>query len=464
MVEPKFATARDLTYPTRGTIQGLWARHWLGREFMPWQQATADLFGEYDPDTLLPRYSLCICTVQRQAGKSDLVMVGSGERCFSVPDYRAWYTAQTGRDARDQFLKFAEEVVEGSPLDRVVRTLRGNGHEVMRFPNGSTMRPHPPSETALHGKQVDRDDIDEAWAFTRAEGAALMQAASPAKLTRPGAQTYIWSAGGHARSTWLAELVARGRAGEPGIAYVEYGIPDDMPIDDLQGIAEHHPAYGHTVTLDSILSMRRDITDDGEFARAAGNRWTEVIGGAIPLDAWAAMRTDSVIPDGALVAYGAARAADGTHVVLAAAAEVDGLVVVEVVDLMGAHDAAGRIAHLVDYDDVAVGSTGSDAPLCDDLATRRGVRLTRVTVGQDAAALGQLVDSIPDRAYRFRQHPALDTAVEAAAMRTVGDGGKVWANAGSPAPIAALVAATRAAWNLRRVREASGGEVVVEFA
>ena len=291
-----------------------------------------------------------------------------------------------------------------------------------------------------------------------------MQAASPAKLTRPGAQTFIWSAGGTASSTWLADLVARGRAGEPGIAYIEHGIPDDMPIDDLAGIAAQHPAYGHTITLDSILAMRRDITDDAEFARAAGNRWTEVIGGAIPLDAWASLRYGGDIPDDAPIAYGAARAADGTHVVLAAAALVDGITVVEVVDLMGAHDAAGRIAHLVDYDDVAVGSVGADGPLVDDLSTIRGVRLTRATVAHDAAACGQLVDSIPERAIRFRQHPALDTAVEAAAMRRVGDGGRVWANAGSPAPIAALVAATRAAWNLRRVREASGGEVVVAFS
>ena len=120
MVEPKFATKRDLRFPTRGTLQGLFARHWLGRTFMPWQQGLADVAGEYDPETGLPRYPLVIVPVQRQAGKSDLLMCTAGERCFSVPNFRSWYTAQTGRDARDQFLKFGEEVIEGTPLDMAV--------------------------------------------------------------------------------------------------------------------------------------------------------------------------------------------------------------------------------------------------------------------------------------------------------------------------------------------------------
>ena len=138
---PKFHTPRDESYPTRGRLAGGFATIWLGHPFMPWQQLVADVLGEYDPATGLPRYTLGVVTVQRQAGKSHLSMALRGERCLSVPGYRAWYTAQTGGDARDQFLKFHDDVVVGTPLDRVVRTLRGNGHEVMRWPNQSTIRP-----------------------------------------------------------------------------------------------------------------------------------------------------------------------------------------------------------------------------------------------------------------------------------------------------------------------------------
>ena len=89
----------------------------------------------------------------------------------------------------------------------------------------------------------DRDDIDEGWAFTIEEGKALLAAAAPAKLTRPGAITVVWSAGGTPASTWLAQLMARGRAGDPTIGYVEFGVPDDLDMDDLQTVAEYHPSY-----------------------------------------------------------------------------------------------------------------------------------------------------------------------------------------------------------------------------
>jgi hypothetical protein len=130
---------------------------------------------------------------------------------------------------------------------------------------------------------------------------------------------------------------------------------------------------------------------------------------------------------------------------------------------MAPHDAAARIAALMGYGEIAVAGSGASGPLADDLSTRLDVDLTRMTSGQEAAACGQLLDSLDDRAIRFRRHPALDAAVGAAALRSVGDGGKVWAQARSTAPIAAIVAGSAAAWNLRRTREESGGQVVVAF-
>lgn len=470
LVPPKFHTPRDLSYPTRGTMQGDFARVWLGKPLTPAQQLVADVTGEYDPVTLLPRYTLCLITKQRQAGKSHLAMAQNGERCFSVPKFRSWYTAQTGQDARDQFLKFHDDVVEGSPLEHVVRTLRGNGHEVMRFPNLSMIRPHPPTPKALHGKQVDRNDIDEGWAFTIPEGKALLQASSPAKLTRPGAQTFIWSAGGTSESTWLAELVARGRAGDPSIAFFEWGVPDDLPVpepgdlDGLQTWAEFHPAYGHFVSLESFRALRTDITDDDEFARAGGNRWTDIIGGAISADVWEAARFPAPIPDDAPLGYGAARAIDGTHVVVAAAAQLeDGRKVVEVVAILPAYDSADTVTGWAGGDTLAVATSGASAPLADALADYHP--LVKMIGRDEGAAVANLLDGLPidgrEARVLFRRHPALDTAREGAALRTVGDGGQAWANAGSSSPIASLQAATAALWALDHRHDM--GSLVSEF-
>jgi hypothetical protein len=443
MPAPKFATRRDLSLPTRGTRQGKFARIWLGHKFMPAQQYIADVAGELLPNGL-PRYTMIVVTEQRQAGKSHLAMARKGERCFARPNYRSWYCAQTGGDSRDQFLKFGE-IVDQAPLGRVVRTLIGNGREVMKFPNGSWIRPHPPTEQALHGKQSDDNDIDEAWAFTEDEGKQLLQAVGPTQLTRPGAQTWIWSAGGTASSTWLAALVARGRAGDPSIAYFEWGIPDDADPEDLDVIAEHHPAYGHTISMESLRSLRSLFEDDpAGWARAAGNRWTEVIGGPVSAGDWEASRWLDPIPDKVPVAYGAARSADGAQVVIAAAARVDGLVIVEIVEVAPAFGAAALVTAIATDGPVAIDPNGPSAGLALTLAEAGQVELIQPTQREYSAACANLVDAIGPRAYRYRRHPVLDAAVQGAGKRKLGDGGFVWSRVSAAAPIAALEAATLA--------------------
>ncbi len=446
LVPPKFATARDERFETRGTLQGYFADIWLGKPLLPHQQLIADVAGEVTPEGL-PRRKLVVVTFQRQGGKSHLAMARSGCRCLEAANFRVFYTAQTGGDAQDQFLKFNDEVVRGTPLERVVRVRRGNGKADMTFPNGSTIRPVPPTEEAGHGKQSDLYDVDEAWAFSEDEGKAIMQAIAPTQLTRPDSQIWIWSAGGTAASTWLASLVARGRAGDPTMAYFEWGIPDDLDIDDVDGVLEHHPARGTLVTRDSLIAMRTQLDDDAQYARAAGNRWTEVIGGALNWEVWRTRRWDVDVPEDAPVGFGAARAADGQHVVIAAAADVEGQVVVEIVDVVPVFGAAAVVQHWAGRDALVVDPNGPSAPLHDELR-RLGAKLLDYTSRDASAACANVIDALGSGAYRYRQHDALDAAVRVAGTRRVGDGGRAWARLSAAAPIAALEAATKATWAL----------------
>ena len=61
------------------------------------------------------------------------------------------------------------------------------------------------------------------------------------QVTRPGAQTWIWSTRGDANSTWFHGLVDKGLAGTPGICIVDFGIPAGTKAD-LDTIVAHHPA------------------------------------------------------------------------------------------------------------------------------------------------------------------------------------------------------------------------------
>lgn len=464
MPPPKFATARDESRTTRGTRQALFSSVWLGRDLMPWQRYVLDVAGELDADGL-PAYPLVVVTVQRQAGKTALVLGKSGERCLSVPGTRSWYTAQTGQDARAQWAEMVAQMeTANAPLSSVTTVRRGGGTESLNFLNGSTFRPHPPIEKALHGKQADDVNIDEAWSFTDTEGRALIQATSPTKLTRPGAQTWVTSAGGTASSTWLAELVARGRGGDPGIAYFEWGIPDDLPLDDIEQIAAYHPAVGHTISLRSIRQLRADFPNDADFARAAGNRWTEVIGGAIPSDVHERSSWPDPIPDTAPVGYGAATSLDRTETAVVAAAELpDGTIVVEVIDLIPhAHSVHEKVASWCHDGPVAVDPVGPSATLWDNLKTSTRANIMPLSTGDVTAGCAGYTDGLAAGLIRVRPHPAMDAAVSVAVKRHVRDGAFLWARRAAGASVAVLEAATLAVWAVRH-RPAATGEPLIYF-
>jgi len=473
MPKPKFATPRNFDLPTRGHLDAEFARIWLGTEFMPWQRMISDVFGEYDPDTGLPVYTKIIGTAPRRGGKTKWTTARKARKCMTQVNHRSWYTAQTGAHARDAFLKFHEEDVQASPLGKVARTLRGRGTEVMNFPNGSTMRPHPPVEGALDGKEGDDNDIDEAWYFDLEQGKMLMQSISPTQLTRPGAQTFIWSAGGTAASTWLAQLVAQGRAlcaseddaaiiaacRAAGVAVIEFGIPDDLPIDDLEAIAHYHPAFGHTLNLASLKGLRTDIPDDNEFARAAGNRWTEIIGGVIDAKLWKSVQWGDDVPEDAPIGFGAARSQDGTQVAIVSAVDDGDRIIVEVCDVLPtAWRAAEHVEGWAAGDTLAVGKSGPSAPLFDDLVTRNNVEPLGLGGRDASAACQQLDDALPHRAIVFRPHPALDAAIPIAGKRNVDSGGWVWAHTGT-GQIAVLEAATYAVWALKHRKPTPGPAV-----
>lgn len=460
MPPPRFATKREPGRPTLGTRQARFAEQLLGQPFMPHQRLIADVAGELrqnDDGLWVPRYPLVVVTEPRQAGKSHQAMAKNGERCFSVPGWRSWYTAQTGQDARDLFLKFEEENIRGTNLEPFTDLKRGKGEEVLRFANGSTIRPHPPTEEKLHGKQSDGNDIDEGWAFSEDEGKALLQAIGPTQLTRPHAQTWVWSAGGTAASTWLASLVARGRDGDPEIAYFEWAIPEDADAEDLDVILAHHPAAGRTISRDSLAGLRVLFKDDpAGWARAAGNRWTEVIGGAITAEQWDSLRWEDPVPDDAAVAYGAARSVDGSEVAICAAVDVDGATVVELLDVLPTgYRAAETVKGWATDGRVAVPTNGPSSTLHRGLQTLRSRKLLGMSTADEAAACMNLLDSIPQRAIRFRRHELLDAAQRVAGTRTTGDGGRAWARVAAGGSIAPLEAAGLAAWALdhgRRTR------------
>lgn len=462
----RWATPRTAARPSYGAAIGKLAAA-MGTPLMPWQRHVVDVGTELNPDGSWA-YRIVVVTVQRQAGKTTLLGPKIAHRCLTKTDARCWLTAQRRQDARDIWADVAQRVSR-SPLASRVKVRRSNGSESLTFPTGSTFRVFAPTEDALHGKANECVDVDEAWAFDAAQGAALEQAILPS-FTTTGGQLWIVSTAGTAESAWLREHVERGRAAVEAdrrdtVAYFEWSLADDAVAVVTRGleaaasdadraaafaaVLDAHPAAGRTLRVDALEQAASSMSP-GDFLRAFGNRWTRTADRVIADHAWAAVLAPTWPPPPGQVALAFDVAVDRSDAAIVAAwRDTDtGPIRVDVVE---AHPGTGWLADRVAalaarWRPLAIGhdQAGPAGDVADELR-RRGVELVSTTAREYAAACASFLAAVTDRRVEHRGQDALDDAVAAAAQRPLGDAW-AWSRRGSAGSIAPLVAATLAAW------------------
>ena len=427
---------------------------------MPWQRDGVDVALEHDPATGLNRYGIVVVSVPRQSGKTKLEGDVADHRCLTLPRARVWITMQNGKTVdswmrSEHFANLAGAKAFGVPGTKSARyllTKRAGEVGVLWPALGSSFLTFPPKRDALHSKQSDLAMIDEAWAHNAEQGADIRQAVRPTMATRPGAQLWIVSTMGDDSSTFLDDYIEMGRAslGNPNtrVCFIDYGIPDDADPEDLDVIAEHHPAYGHTIGMQTLVDAREEFGGDvAGFARAYGNRATRTRETAIPASVWntagrprlevparAGIALD-VTPGGDRAAVAAAWRDDQHHAYL----EVlySGPPTRELPRLLV--DLARRNQAPLTVDRASVGAL----EVIDAVAREpHAPEVKYLTMGEYASACGTLYRGIlDDTAHHFHQ-PELTAAVEVATKRDLGDGGFGWGRAKSAGSIAELVAAS----------------------
>lgn len=467
MVTPRHHTPRS-DRPTRGAGVAAVAAA-KGRPLMPWQRDAADVALEIDPATGLPWYGIVVVTVPRQSGKTKLEGDVADHRCLTVPRARVWITQQTGKDAsawmRDEhFPSLADALLfgrPGSPACRYVLSKRAGSEGVEWRATGSTFRAFAPLRDALHGKQSDAVFVDEAWALDAEQGADLRQAVRPTMATRPGAQLWVVSTKGDDASSFFDDYVDLGRdaLADPAgrVALIDYGIGDDVDPEDLDAVADAHPAYGLTIGRAALEDARADFGDDvAGWARSYGNVATRARASAFPVGVWTtASRPRLEVPDRAGIAFDVTPAGD--RLAIGAAwrtpdgSDPDaGHAFLEVLHagpprrdtpaLLAQIARARGAAHLT-YDPMSL----AVLDLVDAVA-RHDPHLTleRVTTGQYGGACLELTRGIyTDTVHHFQQ-PELTDAAQVATKRPMGDGGFGWGRRTSKGSIAELVAVTLA--------------------
>jgi hypothetical protein len=300
---PKWATPRDPDAPTDGGRISKIADA-LGKPLRPWQRLVADVaterdaFGQY-------RYEIILVTVPRQSGKTTLVGPVQLDRVICNPGIRAFYTAQTGKDARKRFEDLVALVKE-SPLDAVAAYRWSAGDEGISFPNRSALKLFAPGLAALHGETPPLVTLDEIWHYDELLGDAMLEGAIlPAQMTLTGRrQVWMISTAGTAESVFMKKWVDRGRANEsarlagrplpwPKLAYFEWSLADGADPYDPQAIADFHPAVGIPggVTAEDLLATP---TSPANWLRGFCNLWTETKDPIFPDELWRDLARDPI--------------------------------------------------------------------------------------------------------------------------------------------------------------------------
>ena len=475
LTPPRQATPRNFDRATWGGHLAAVAAS-IGKPLLPWQRYVADVSLEVDSEGVFV-YSSVLLTAQRQVGKTTMELARNIQNCLMGPNRRAWYTAQTGQHANDKWREMAEEFVEAA--DNPLRPLLAkpprysNGSMEMRFVNGSTFRPHPPSADSLHSKQSDSNSIDEAWAHSYVAGQALLGAISPTVTTRRSvtgqrAQLWIESTEGTIESTFLNPRIEAARAGDPSVAFFDWGIRPDVDPTDLKAVYAAHPGAGRLLDMDTLVSELAKL-GEGEFARAFGNRRTGATERVIPAGPWTAARLD---PDAQIaegpICFGAAVGMDGVDTSIVMVTKVNGHYIAAVVKDgygPGTGWALDRIVQLSEKYKApfAIDSIGPSAGLRDQVS-RAGVALVDLNSSAVSSSCQTVLAGVTNTdgpTWRHKPHAALDDAAELATKRWFGDGGWSWGRRASVGSISALEAATVATWGVDHLPTRHGLQLFV---
>jgi hypothetical protein len=251
----------------------------LGTPLMPWQRLVARVATERrldDPRRF--RYSPIVLTVPRQSGKTTLMRGVLTQRAMTNARRRAFYTAQTGKDATARWKDLVEQIAAG-PLRKKVILRKAIGSQSLTFPTLSTISPFAPTAESLHGYTPHDVMCDEIFAFDDAQGNDLMGAIGPAQVTLLLRQLWLVSTRGTPASTFLNYWLEQGDASvddpEAGLAFFDWHMPAGLDPYDPTSWA-FHPALGHTITLDDLAQLAKQHTY-GEWMRAFMNTQTVVL-------------------------------------------------------------------------------------------------------------------------------------------------------------------------------------------
>jgi phage terminase large subunit-like protein len=261
----------------------------LGTPFMGWQSLAADRAMEHEDGRLV--YREVNLSIDRQAGKSTLILAVAVRRMLSAPNRWLTYTSASRLAARRKLLKVWWPLIGSSPLRDMFAVSKGTGSESLDCSNGSTLLLLSGDEASGHGDSIDTAFLDEAWSLTEASE----QAVRPAMAARPNGQLWVVSTAGNRKSAYWRSKVDAGRtAAEVGLTegtcFIEWAAPADVDVTDPATWPTFMPALDRTISRETVAADLASMKLS-EWRRAYANQWPDETDDGwqvIPRDVWQA--------------------------------------------------------------------------------------------------------------------------------------------------------------------------------
>lgn len=442
----------------------------------PWQAEAVDVMLSLRPDGRWNCFEFAEI-VSRQNGKGCIGEVRVLAGMFLLGERLQMWSAHEYKTAMEAFRRVLALLrALGTPLSATlidvdgipVKVVNTNGEESFeRTDTGQRIKFHARSKGAGRGFTPDFTMIDEAFAYTPVQQAALMPSLSAVRNPQVG---YLSSPPLDGESgDVLFNLRERAEAGgDDSLGYRDWGLPGDLAnldkvdLDDMDAALSANPAAPHRIKSETILRERRSM-NRVDFARERLGIWPlRVSSGGTVLDPerWARMldpesrRADKLalavdvtpLRDAATIGMYAPAAGGGEHM--------------QIVDHRPGTDwLVGRLVELRDVLGplvVALDAKNGAAALIPELE-QRGFRLPEdpehpehgdllvTNAPQMADAVGQFIDGFRRDPATFRHHgqEPLDLAVRNAKARPIGDAGAIaWGRKASEVDIGPLITVT----------------------
>ncbi|MFZ4843021.1 hypothetical protein [Mycetocola saprophilus] len=460
----------------------------LGFDPSPQQWKIADTVNAVNDDGS-PYYATVGVCVPRRAGKTTAILALALGRCKTRPGTVVRFTAQTGSKARDRFLDMARKLERRYPneWERGFKILKGAGHMVIEFTNGSFLQVVPPKGDSFRGDDGDLLILDEAQEHDAELSADLLAGCLATMDTRPTAQLIVAGTAGETRSGLLWDTLEDGRrqaAIEAGLIEPERDEDDDEDEDErdeLTGIVEFaapaglnavelldadgrknwvaarpivaaaHPGIGTVTVMSKIRSRFQKLPLPKFMAEYLGVWPEDYTRGAIDPSKWRASALEDFPARPERCSIGIDVAPNGSSAAIVAAWRVDGIAYVEVIDHRpGTEWLVPRVAEVAVKYRAPVGHDTVGAVLveAEALAKHRPAPRTRPIGYKDvAAACAAFMKALESDRLRHTDDGSLNTAALGVVKRPLGDAGWAWGRrASGDLDISALVAAT---WALR---------------